>query len=428
MGSGFEHNMSREEGSRVFSDAGEGTVCATAVLVVLMLAGELISAQPPASGNGSTNRGGRRPRAREIGIEVGILPPGPLNSITDVTDVLVGHKTVDTGGNIRTGVTVILPHGGNLFREKVPGAVFVGNGFGKAAGISQVRELGTIETPIALTSTLNVPDAVAALMEYTVALPGNENVRSVNPVVGETNDGYINDIRLRPVAKKDVLEAIRSACGGEVAEGSVGAGRGTRCLGFKGGIGTSSRTAITPLGVYRVGVLVQSNFGGILQINGAPVGRELGRHYLPSLVEEGSCIIVVATDAPVGAPSLERMAKRAVFAMARTGSVYSDGSGDYAVAFSTHEGMRVRAGETVRSAVEELTGSSLTSLFLAVQESTEEAIYNSILRAETVCGLGGRCAEAIPLERVVEICGRYGVLGLSEKLPAVKMPETGEDQ
>jgi len=405
----------------------EGRMRAFLLIVFLGTVALLITA-----GDGIEDRMGegsfvsQRPRARDIGIEVGILPPGELNAITDVPGVRVGHTTIDRGEDIRTGVTAIIPHGGNIFRDKVPGAVFVGNGFGKAAGISQVQELGTIETPIALTSTLNVPEAVAALMDYTLGLPGNEDVHSVNPVVGETNDGYLNNIRMRPVTKEDVLEAIVNARTGAVPEGSVGAGRGTRCLGFKGGIGTSSRRVKTGSDIYTVGVLVQSNFGGILQINGAPVGRELKRHYLSSFIEEGSCIIVVATDAPVSAPSLERMAKRAIFAMARTGSVYSHGSGDYAIAFSTNEGMRVRADDQkTEGNREQITGGGLTPLFLAVQESTEEAIYNSILRAETVCGRDGHCTEAIPVNRVVEICREYGVLDLSKRLPIVNWEKKG---
>lgn len=365
-----------------------------------------------------------RPRARDIGIDVGILPTGGYNAITDVPGVTVGHTTVDIGEDIRTGVTVVIPHDGNLFSEKVPGAVFVGNGFGKAAGLSQVCELGTIETPIALTSTLNVPEAVAALIEYTLGLPGNEHVRSVNAIVGETNDGRINNIRKRPVTKEHVIAAIRNAKGGEVPEGSVGAGRGTHCLGFKGGIGTSSRIAPVKPETYTIGVLVQTNFGGILQINGAPVGRELGKHYLSNMIEEGSCMIVVATDAPVDATTLERMAKRAIYAMGRTGAIYSNGSGDYAIAFSTCEDLRVRDGDRVQHIANgKLVGGSLTPLFLAVQEATEEAIYNSMFMAETVCGWKDRCEEAIDIKRVAEICEKYGVLNLSKKLPGIKITE-----
>ncbi len=357
-----------------------------------------------------------RPRARDLKIEVGILQPGRLNAITDVPGVMVGHETVIRDPGIRTGVTVILPHGGNIFEEKVPGAVFVGNGFGKASGVTQIQELGTIETPIALISTLNVAEAVAALVEYTLRLEGNASVKSVNAVVGETNDGYLNDIRKRPIAKQDVLAAIHDAKSGPVAEGSVGAGTGTRCLGFKGGIGTSSRLVHSGTDTYTVGVLVQSNFGGILQINGAPVGRELGIHYEPPAIEKGSCIIIVATDAPLSAASLERMAKRAVYAMGRTGAIYSNGSGDYAIAFSTRGiGSNESRSESLQDRFETIEGSALTPLFLAVQEATEESIYNSLLKATTVCGDGGRCSEAIPIERVVEICGKYNVLEYSER-------------
>jgi D-aminopeptidase len=357
-----------------------------------------------------------RPRARDIGIEVGSLPTGSLNAITDVPGVKVGHKTIVKGDDIRTGVTVILPHGGNLFTEKVSGAVFVGNGFGKAAGISQVQELGTIETPIGLTSTLNVPEVSAALMEYTLAMRGNESVRSVNPIVGETNDGYLNDIRKRPVSARDVLDAIRAASPGPVEEGSVGAGTGTRCFGFKGGIGTSSRIVETATGSYTVGSLVQTNFGGLLQINGAPVGREMDMRGGPSRQEGGSCIIVVATDAQLDSSSLERMAKRAVYAMARTGSSYSHGSGDYAIAFSTAR----RSLHGSRAEDPAIEGDALNPFFLAVQEVTEEAIYNSLLKAKTVCGWDDHCADEIPVDRVVEICRRYNVLEYSKRFQTGK--------
>lgn len=359
-----------------------------------------------------------RPRARDIGIEVGILTPGACNAITDVAGVLVGHATVDRGADIRTGVTVVIPHGGNLFREKVRGGVFVGNGFGKAVGLSQLQELGTIETPIGLTSTLSVPEVSGALIEYTLGTRGNEDVVSVNPVVAETNDSYLNAIRSRAVGRDDVFRAIRNAGTGPVEEGSVGAGRGTVCFGFKGGIGTASRVVTAGTSAWTVGALVQANFGGILQMNGAPVGRELGRFYMPPAEEKGSCIIVIATDAPCGGESLERMAKRAIYAMARTGAIYSNGSGDYAIAFSTNECVRVRSDRAgAMPPCMPIEGDELTPLFLAVQEATEEAIYNALLKAETVCGRDGHCAEALPVDRVVEICGTYGVLGFSGKLP-----------
>jgi D-aminopeptidase len=376
----------------------------------------LVLALGPGQADDGIRGAPERPRARDIGLEIGVLPTGSFNAITDVPGVTVGHKTIIEGDDIRTGVTVILPHSGNIFRNKVPGAVFVGNGFGKAAGISQVQELGTIETPIGLTSTLNVPEVSAALMEYTLSLSGNESVRSVNPVVGETNDGHLNNIRKRPVCAGDVFDAIRAASPGPVGEGSVGAGTGTRCLGFKSGIGTSSRIVETAARSYTLGALVQTNFGGLLQINGAPVGREMGTNKGPRRREGGSCIIVLATDAPLDAPSLERMAKRAVYAMARTGSFYSHGSGDYAIAFST-------AGASQQAAKRDggaIAGEALNPLFLAVQEATEEAIYNSLLKATTVCGWNGHCADEIPIDRVIEICRRYNVLDYSNRFQTGK--------
>lgn len=333
-----------------------------------------------------------RPRAREIGIITGVGAPGPLNAITDVAGVMVGQATVIRGDYARTGVTVVLPHGGNLFRDKVPGAVFVGNGFGKLMGSTQVDELGEIETPIALTSTLNVPRVADALLDYMLALAGNEQVRSINPVVAETNDGYLNDIRNRYVGRDEVFAAIKNASGGAVEEGSVGAGAGTVAFGFKGGIGTASRKA----GAYTVGVLVQSNFGGSLEIQGAPVGRELERSGLNS--GTGSIIMVVATDAPVEARNLKRMASRTMFGLARTGSSGSNGSGDYAIAFST-----------ARNPGRPLANEEVSPLFAAVIEATEEAIYNSLLRATTVTA-SGRSVEALPLDRTLEILRKHGVV------------------
>jgi len=356
-----------------------------------------------------------RLRARDFGIEVGILPTGPLNAITDVPGILVGHKTIDIGDDVRTGITAIVPFEGNIFRDKLPAAVFVGNGFGKAVGLSQIEELGTLETPVVLTNTLSVAEAMSALVEYTLKQPGNEDVRSVNSVVAETNDGYLNNIRIRVVEKQDIFDAIYAAKGGKVEEGAVGAGRGTICLGFKGGIGTSSRIVRVGSEFYTVGVLVQTNFGGILEILGAPVGRELGVHYMSGMVDKGSCIIVVATNAPCGAGSLRRIARRAIYAMAKTGTVYSNGSGDYAIAFSVFK--HLQSGKN-RSA-EKLSGSALNPLFLAVQEATVEAIYNSIFMAETTCGYKKRCVKALPLDRVEEICKRYNVLWLSRRLPVV---------
>ena len=367
-----------------------------------------------------------RSRARELGIKVGILPTGPLNAITDVDGVLVGHTTVIRGDNVRTGVTAILPHGGNLFREKVPGAVFVGNGFGKLAGSTQVNELGEIETPILLTSTLNVPRVADYLMDYMLALPGNEDVQSINPLVAETNDGFLNDIRGRHVTRDDVFAAIKGAKSGAVAEGSVGAGTGTVAFGFKGGIGTSSRKLPQSLGGFTVGVLVQSNFGGVLTVNGAPVGQELDRYYLRDELKQaarrrntkdtdadGSIIIVIGTDAPVDARNLQRMAARAMMGLARTGSAGTNGSGDYAIAFSTSEEVRVRPqGQSERNrprTVKTLSNDAMSPLFLAVIEATEEAIYNSLFKATTVSGKG-RTVEALPLDRTLEILRRHGLV------------------
>jgi D-aminopeptidase len=349
-----------------------------------------------------------RPRSRDLGIQVGVLPTGPLNAITDVEDVRVGQTTIIRGNDVRTGVTAILPHGGNLFREKVPGAIFVGNGFGKLMGFTQVNELGEIETPIILTNTLSVPRAADALLTYMLSLPGNEDVRSVNVVVGETNDGYLNDIRGRHIEPEDVLSAIRNAKGGPVEEGSVGAGTGTIAFGFKGGIGTASRRLPAKLGGYTVGVLVQTNFGGILTIDGAPVGKELGRYYLKDELEkaDGSIMIVIATDAPVHHRNLERMAARAMMGLARTGAAGSNGSGDYAIAFSTAPSVRIMAGKRYR---EEVANDDMSPLFLAVIEATEEAIYNSLFKATTVAG-NGHTVGALPIEKTLEVLKAHGVI------------------
>ena len=363
-----------------------------------------------------------RQRARELGIVVGVLPTGKLNAITDVEGLLVGHTTVIRGDNVRTGVTAILPHGGNMFREKVPGAVFVGNGFGKLAGSTQVNELGEIETPILLTSTLSVPRVADFLMDYMLALPGNEDVLSINPLVAETNDGSLNDIRGRHISRDDVFAAIKGAKSGAVAEGSVGAGTGTIAFGFKGGIGTASRKLPQRLGGYTVGVLVQSNFGGVLTINGAPVGRELGRYYLKDDLTErerqqnnpdGSVIMVIATDAPLDARNLRRMAARAMMGLARTGAAGSSGSGDYAIAFSTSPDVRIKPlsqneRNTPRN-VKSLANDATSPLFLAVIEATEEAIYNSLFKATTTTGRG-RTVEALPLDRTVEILRKHGLI------------------
>lgn len=357
--------------------------------------------------------GNHRPRARDIGIAPGILPPGPLNAITDVEGVRVGHQTLIRGEDVRTGVTAILPHGGNLYQEKVPAAIYVGNGFGKLMGSTQVNELGELETPILLTNTLNVPKVADALIEYMLSLPGNENVRSINPVVAETNDGYLNDIRGRHVSREDVFAALRRASGGPVEEGAVGAGTGTRAFGFKGGIGTSSRRLPASLGGYTVGVLVQTNFGGVLTINGAPVGRELGQYYLKEAIEEhsadGSIIIVVATDAPLDHRNLYRLAKRAMLGLARTGSPSTNGSGDYVIAFSTAPENRIRPGQREQT-MKTLGNQAMSPLFEAVVEATEEAIYNSLFRATTMRGRDGHVVKALPLERTLEILRRYGAL------------------
>jgi D-aminopeptidase len=363
-----------------------------------------------------------RPRAREAGVQVGVIPLGPLNAITDVAGVLVGQTTIIRGDNVRTGVTAILPHAGNLFREKVPGAVFAGNGFGKLAGSTQVNELGEIETPILLTSTLSVPRVADALIDYMLALPGNEDVQSVNPLVGETNDGYLNDIRSRPITREDVFAAIQSAKTGPVREGSVGAGTGTIAFGWKGGIGTASRKLPPSLGGYTVGVLVQTNFGGVLSIAGAPVGKELGRYEFRDQLEaskasagrqdnhaNGSCMIVVATDAPVDARNLKRLAARAIMGMGRTGAGGSNGSGDYVIAFSTAPDLRVRPGDAKASTVTVLSNEAMSPLFLAVIEATEEAIYNSLFRATTVTGRG-HTVEALPIDKTLQILRQHGAL------------------
>lgn len=353
-------------------------------------------------------------RARDLGIVPGVLAPGPLNAITDVAGVAVGHVTLIEGEAVRTGVTAILPHGGNIFQEKVPAAIFVGNGFGKLAGSTQVDELGNIETPIILTNTLSVAEGIAGAVEYTLAQPGNDNVRSVNAVVGETNDGTLNDIRGRHVTKEHVIQAIRSARGGPVEEGAVGAGTGTVCYGFKGGIGTSSRRLSAQAGGYTVGVLVQSNFGGVLEINGAPVQRELvraARKPGPDPSPDGSCMIVIATDAPLDARNLRRMAARAMMGLAKTGSYSSNGSGDYAIAFSTAAECRIPMNPQARTqTVPLLNNDSVSPLFQAVKEATEEAVYNSLFMARTITGRGGRTVEAIPVERVIEILRKYNAL------------------
>jgi D-aminopeptidase len=350
---------------------------------------------------------GERPRAAEIGIKIGILKPGKFNAITDVAGVKVGHFTLIKSKHIRTGVTAILPHGDNMFLKKVPAAVYAANGYGKLTGISQIEELGNIETPIILTNTLSVPTAADALIDYSLSLPGCEDVGSVNPVVGETNDGWLNDIRGRHIKKKHVLKAIASASIGPVEEGCVGAGTGTMCLGFKGGIGTASRVLPESFGGYTVGVLVQSNFGGVLQIAGCPVGRELGRYYFKGHVD-GSCMIVVATDAPLCIRNLKRLARRAILGMGRIGGICSNSSGDYVIAFSTAKNLRVPyRSESQFVDAEVLRNERLTPLFLAVIEAAEEAILNSMLKATSTKGKDGRIMEAISIEKIKEVLKKY---------------------
>ena len=345
-------------------------------------------------------------RPREYGIRFGVIPTGPLNAITDVPGVRVGQVTLRQGQNIRTGVTAILPHDGNLFQQKSPAAIYIGNGFGKLTGYSQVEELGTLETPIVLTNTLSVPTATDALIDYTLTQPGNEQVRSVNPVVGETNDGFLNDIRGRHVAKQHVLDAIRQAKTGPVEEGNVGAGTGTVCFGFKGGIGTSSRKLPTSLGGYTVGVLVQTNFGGVLQIAGVPIGPALGRYDFKEKLD-GSCMMVVLTDAPLDARNLKRLAKRAFLGLARTGGIASNGSGDYVIAVST----AYRVPHQTPSAFDEvkvLRNDNVSPLFMAAIESTEEAIINSLFAAKTETGDQGHKVEQLPVDKVVELLKKAG--------------------
>ncbi len=382
-----------------------------------------------------------RPRASDLGLKIGVLPPGPLNAITDVVGVEVGHTTINRGNEIHTGVTAILPHSGNLYREKVPGAVFVGNGFGKLTGSTQVEELGEIETPILLTSTLSVPRVADALISYMLALPGNEHVLSINPIVGETNDGYLSDIRGRHITTDDVITAIRNAKGGPVEEGAVGAGTGTVAFGWKGGIGTASRRLPAKLGGYTVGVLVQTNFGGVLTIAGVPVGQELGQYYLRDELQQqsggsdhanlkggsaspktmglrkpgagsdradGSVMVIVATDAPLDARNLRRLAARALLGVVRTGSAASNGSGDYAIAFSTAPQVRIHTDDKAPTRhVDLLTNDAMSPLFLAAIEATEEAVYNSLFRATTTAGQG-HTAQALPVDKTKEILKRHG--------------------
>jgi D-aminopeptidase len=399
-----------------------------------MVAGRHAAASPPpapAASNRNAESAAQpdapRPRARDLGIEVGVFQPGEFNAITDVEGVLVGHATIIRGDSVRTGVTAIRPHGGNLFVDRVPAAIHAANGFGKLLGVTQVRELGELETPVLLTCTLCVWKAADGLVQWMLEQRGMEDVRSINPVVGETNDGGLNDIRARPVSPEDVRAALDGAAAGLVEEGAVGAGTGTSAFGWKGGIGTSSRVLPASLGGYTVGVLVQSNFGGILQILGAPVGRELGRYAFSAQVGEadagdsgnagpdegdeqsqGSIMMVVATDAPLSERNLQRVARRAVMGLARTGSFAGNGSGDYAIGFSTAPAVRRRPGDRVRS-VEDLSNGAMSAIFQATVEATEEAIYNSLFGAATVSSRWGT-REALPLDAVMNVLERYGAI------------------
>jgi D-aminopeptidase len=349
-----------------------------------------------------------KPRARDLGIAPGIFAPGALNAITDVAGVRVGHVTVVQGEDVRTGATAVLPHGGNPYRDRVPAGLAVGNGFGKLMGATQIVELGEIETPIVLTNTLAVPQAADAILDWTLDQPGNDAVQSINPAVGETNDGRLNAIRRRLPMAAQVRVAIETATGGPVAEGNIGAGTGTTAFGWKGGIGTSSRQLPASLGAWLLGVLVQSNFGGVLQVLGVPVGQILGQYALRQAVEQdegdGSIMIVLATDAPLSDRNLARLARRALGGLARTGASLSNGSGDYVLAFSTAEGVRrTEARRSRPSTIDELPNDLLSPLFQAAIEATEEAILNSLFRATTMTGRGGLTVEALPVDRVLAL-------------------------
>jgi D-aminopeptidase len=407
-----------------------------ALIVLLTFLAIAASAQDKLAAASLSSGGpsGTRPRASDLGLKIGVLPVGPLDTITDVTGVEVGHTTINRGNEVHTGVTAVLPHCGNLYQEKVPGAVFVGNGFGKLAGFTQVEELGEIETPILLTSTLSVPRVADAVISYMLALPGNEDVRSINPLVGETNDGYLSDIRGRHITADDVVASIKNTKGGPVEEGAVGAGTGTVAFGWKGGIGTASRHLPAKLGGYTVGVLVQTNFGGALTIAGVPVGQELGQYYLRDELQQqgaavssspsaelqtqsrgsdhanGSVMVVVATDAPLDARNLKRLAARALLGVARTGSAASNGSGDYAIAFSTAPQVRIHMEDKALTRhVELLTNDAISPLFLAAIEATEEAVYNSLFRATTTTGQG-HTVQALPIDKTTEILKRHGAI------------------
>ena len=382
------------------------------LLSALMVMSPSTGLAGPVSNDGASAGSDVKPRARDLGIRPGVLSPGPLNAITDVAGVRVGHVTLKDGTAINTGVTAVLPHGGNLYQDKVPAGFAVGNGFGKFAGSTQILELGEIETPIVLTNTLSVAEGIKGVIEYTLSQAGNQDVRSVNAIVGETNDAFLNDIRRRVVTPDHVLQAIREATGGPVIEGPVGAGTGTVNFGWKGGIGTSSRQLPEKLGAYTVGVLVQTNYGGVLQMDGLPIGKELGQYYLSDAAgvgdADGSIILVVATDAPLSDRNLTRLASRALFAIARTGSPATNGSGDYAVAFSTAEAVR-RTPERRESVslVAELPNNQVSPLFEAAMEASEEAIYNALTAGVTTVGFKG-VIEALPLDKVIDIIQQSG--------------------
>ena len=378
----------------------------------------IVTLEPAAAGAQAPNA---RARARDLGVAPGVFAPGTNNAITDVAGVLVGQTTVVEGDSVRTGITAIRAHGGNQYFDRVPAAVHVGNAFGKLVGSTQVKELGELETPILLTCTLCVWKAADAMVEWMIGQPGMERVGSLNPVVGETNDGGLNAIRSRPIKPEHVRAALAGAKSGPVAEGSVGAGAGTQAFGWKGGIGTSSRVVPKSLGGYTVGVLVQSNFGGILQVLGAPVGKELGRYAFKNELErergDGSIMMVVATDAPLSDRNLERLAARAMMGLGRTGSSASNGSGDFVIAFSTATGVRRRltppapgVAEPLTRPTEDVTNDAMSGLFEAVVEATEESIYNSLFMATSMTSRG-RTVEAIPLDRVREVLRKYNVGG-----------------
>lgn len=355
----------------------------------------------------SIDSNAQQKRIRDYGIEIGVLKTGKNNAITDVNGVRVGHTTLIIGDSIRTGVTAILPHSGNVFQLKVPAAVHIGNGFGKLAGYTQVKELGNIETPIVLTNTLNVPVASDALITYTLNL--NKNVHSVNSVVGETNDGWLNDIRGRHVSQQDVLKAIHNAKEGAVEEGNVGAGTGTICFGYKGGIGTSSRVLSKSDGGYTIGILVQTNFGGVFEINGVPIDKELNPSKYKDLYDvDGSCMMVVITDAPLNSRNLERLAKRAIMGLAKTGGIASNGSGDYVIALSTaKDNLIPYSADSILHEKKELINDAMSPLFLATIEATEEAILNSLFAAETMVGRDGHEIKSIPIDEIIVIMNKY---------------------